>query len=473
MLAAAWEEMATALANAGDAAAVEALLVQIAPPPGGSGLVVVGRDTRVSSPHLAALVASGVAAAGGAVHDLGVVTTPQVHWAVLRANQASPPAVPALSGYFQEHVAALLTLLPDCKPIDIVVDCANGCGAKSVFDMQAALAASTLPITLHAFNTGGLGQGDAAPDPAFLNAGCGAEFVQKSKALPRAYEETLAAMGGASAGGIDGKVWASFDGDADRVVMFYNDSAGIGLLDGDKMACLLARWIAEKLVAAKLSLSLGVVQTAYANGASTIFLKKALAEVGGSWDIASVATGVKYLHHRALDFDIGVYFEANGHGTVLFSDAARSVIGKTAASERAAGVPLGPASRLEAVSKLINPAIGDALSDLLAVVAVLISENLSIAQMAGMYQDLPSRMTKVLVKDRTLIKTSADETQVLQPDTLQPRINELVAKIELGRSFVRPSGTEDCVRVYAEGASQALADQLAKEVGDQVEEILA
>jgi len=221
MLAAAWEEMATALANAGDAAAVEALLVQIAPPPGGSGLVVVGRDTRVSSPHLAALVASGVAAAGGAVHDLGVVTTPQVHWAVLRANQASPPAVPALSGYFQEHVAALLTLLPDCKPIDIVVDCANGCGAKSVFDMQAALAASTLPITLHAFNTGGLGQGDAAPDPAFLNAGCGAEFVQKSKALPRAYEETLAAMGGASAGGIDGKVWASFDGDADRVVCIF------------------------------------------------------------------------------------------------------------------------------------------------------------------------------------------------------------------------------------------------------------
>lgn len=29
-------------------------------------------------------------------------------------------------------------------------------------------------------------------------------------------------------------------------------------------------------------------------------------------------TGVKYLHHQAKAFDIGVYFEANGHGTVLF-----------------------------------------------------------------------------------------------------------------------------------------------------------
>lgn len=27
-------------------------------------------------------------------------------------------------------------------------------------------------------------------------------------------------------------------------------------------------------------------------------------------------TGVKHLHHAAQEFDIGVYFEANGHGTV-------------------------------------------------------------------------------------------------------------------------------------------------------------
>ena len=26
--------------------------------------------------------------------------------------------------------------------------------------------------------------------------------------------------------------------------------------------------------------------------------------------------GVKFLHHMAHDYDVGVYFEANGHGTV-------------------------------------------------------------------------------------------------------------------------------------------------------------
>ena len=197
MLASDWEKIANDLANAGDLASVEAVLAQISPPPtGGAGLVVIGRDTRISSPHLAALVASGVAAAGGKVHELGIVTTPLVHWAVLRANQQSPAAVPPLSGYFQEHVAALQTLLKagDGQPMSVCVDCANGVGAKSLYDMQAALEASNIPIRLSAFNTGGLEPGAAAPDPEFLNAGCGAEFVQKTKALPRNYDAALAGV---------------------------------------------------------------------------------------------------------------------------------------------------------------------------------------------------------------------------------------------------------------------------------------
>jgi phosphoacetylglucosamine mutase len=34
------------------------------------------------------------------------------------------------------------------------------------------------------------------------------------------------------------------------------------------------------------------------------------------------ATGVKFLHHEACKQDVGVYFEANGHGTVLFRESA-------------------------------------------------------------------------------------------------------------------------------------------------------
>ena len=48
--------------------------------------------------------------------------------------------------------------------------------------------------------------------------------------------------------------------------------------------------------------------------------------------VACVPTGVKHLHHKALDFDIGVYFEANGHGTVVYSQKAQDSI-NNAASE--------------------------------------------------------------------------------------------------------------------------------------------
>lgn len=43
-------------------------------------------------------------------------------------------------------------------------------------------------------------------------------------------------------------------------------------------------------------------------------------------EVACVPTGVKYLHHRALEFDVGVYFEANGHGTVIFSKKAMEAV---------------------------------------------------------------------------------------------------------------------------------------------------
>ena len=56
--------------------------------------------------------------------------------------------------------------------------------------------------------------------------------------------------------------------------------------------------------------------------------------------------------------------------------------------------------------------------------------------------------------------TNAERTCVA-PAGLQEAINAEVAKVTNGRSFVRASGTEDVVRVYAEGDTQTNADQLA------------
>ena len=44
--------------------------------------------------------------------------------------------------------------------------------------------------------------------------------------------------------------------------------------------------------------------------------------------------------------------------------------------------------------------------------------------------------------------------QVTAPEGLQAAIDAIVAKFPQARSFVRPSGTEDVVRVYAEAATK-------------------
>ena len=66
-----------------------------------------------------------------------------------------------------------------------------------------------------------------------------------------------------------------------------------------------------------VAVQVGIVQTAYANGASTAYVRDCLP----SCQVVMTPTGVKHLHHAAVAFDIGIYYEANGHGTILFSPA--------------------------------------------------------------------------------------------------------------------------------------------------------
>ncbi|KAL5724269.1 phosphoacetylglucosamine mutase [Ranunculus cassubicifolius] len=217
------------------------------------------------------------------------------------------------------------------------------------------------------------------------------------------------------------------------------------------------------------SIKLGVVQTAYANGASTDYLKQLGLEV------VLTPTGVKYLHEKAAEYDIGIYFEANGHGTILFSEEFISWLeGRTN--------ELGIASkgseqhkaalRLLAISNLINQAVGDALSGILLVEAILQYKSWSIQRWSDLYQDLPSRQLKVKVADRTAVTTTNAETVVVKPSGLQDAINTETAKFPRGRAFIRPSGTEDVIRVYAEASTQEAADNLAKAVAGHVDHYL-
>lgn len=118
------------------------------------------------------------------------------------------------------------------------------------------------------------------------------------------------------------------------------------------------------------------------------------------------------------------------------------------------------------LAQLINPAVGDAISDLLLVDYLLKYGNEESAWTlvdwnTQLYTDLPSRMLKVKVADRSVIVCNDNETECVQPSTVQPLLQATMAEYTKGRTFVRPSGTEDIVRIYAEASTREEADELA------------
>ena len=88
--------------------------------------------------------------------------------------------------------------------------------------------------------------------------------------------------------------------------------------------------------------------------------------------MACTMTGVKYLHHKAANYDVGIYFEANGHGTVLFSEKAIETFQKTLKDEQKSERTREVAKQLFALTQLINQAVGDAISDMLMVEVILL-----------------------------------------------------------------------------------------------------
>jgi phosphoacetylglucosamine mutase len=104
--------------------------------------------------------------------------------------------------------------------------------------------------------------------PGALNNACGADYVKTQQKLPPSLSGVLK----------PGQRACSLDGDADRLMYFYLDEhSHFHMLDGDKIAALLAAFIGEVVKTAGLDevIKVGIVQTAYANGASTKYLAKA------------------------------------------------------------------------------------------------------------------------------------------------------------------------------------------------------
>ncbi|TNN07508.1 Phosphoacetylglucosamine mutase isoform 1 [Schistosoma japonicum] len=442
--------------------------------------VVLGYDTRESSPALANEVKQGVDAMHGVCHELGVVTTPQLHYFVqyinslgnLYSNQLVDLETIYVHHFAERFTTALENLQSCTESIHLNVDCAHGVGSKVLESFRSYFSSINSPrkLILHLYNT-------ETENKELLNQNCGADFVKITLHAPKLTPSNEQSI-------MYPDRWATIDGDADRLIYFrpilthcvpssddnlpnsaINElhptegsvSQCVELLDGDRISCLFAHFLVKvlKSVSSDCNLTIGVIQTAYANSASTRYLKEHL-----RISVVCVPTGVKHLHHAAQNFDFGIYFEANGHGTVLFSKHVLNFVEN-----------LNVNNPLRTFVDLTNTAIGDAVTDILLVEYTLAWLNWSFMNWFSMYEDLPSKQLKVTVVKRDIIQVTWDERRVTSPVQLQVAIDEAVdkadksvGKIGSSRAFVRPSGTENSVRIYAESYTHEATDWLSTTV---------
>jgi phosphoacetylglucosamine mutase len=179
---------------------------------------------------------------GGNAVDFGLLTTPVLHFMVKHDNDANIISKDS-SPYF-EQISKSFKELTKGEVEKRNIDCAFGVGANVLSELQ-----KYLPNHFELLN-------DDVSKTENLNKICGAEYVQKEKKKPLNFKNCV----------------ASFDGDGDRIVYSFEENDNFILIDGDKISSLIALFF-SKYLPKDSTLLIGVVQTAYANGSSTKFLK--------------------------------------------------------------------------------------------------------------------------------------------------------------------------------------------------------
>jgi phosphoglucosamine mutase len=174
----------------------------------------------------------------------------------------------------------------------------------------------------------------------------------------------------------------------------------------------------------------------------------ALHERGALKDATVVATVMSNLgfHHTMRDAGITVQTTAVGDRYVL-------------EALRAQGLSLGGEQSGHLVF-LDHATTGDGLLTGLALLSRMASTGASLAELASVVQRLPQILINVPVTDRLLVAES---------DEVAEAVNAVEEELgDTGRVLLRPSGTEQLVRVMIEAPTQEQADELAKRLAKVV-----
>ncbi|MFI5056786.1 MAG: phosphoglucosamine mutase [Candidatus Acidiferrales bacterium] len=396
---------------------------------------LIGMDTRESGPHIAALLAAGLAEAGASVAFAGIITTPGVACLVRQndfqagvvisashnpfqdngvklfshagmkfpdtveealeadifkhRSEATPKKFPALvadESLDAEYLAFLRSrVIPGAKlaGLRMVLDCANGAAYKLGPELFRSLGAEVVAM-------------GASPDGRNINADCGSlhlEGLQKRVVAERA------------------RLGVAFDGDADRA-LFVCETGRV--VNGDGVLLAAARFLKSqnKLAGDR------VVATSMSN----LGLERALAREGIS--LARANVGDRYVLEEMLRSGSVLGGEQSGH--IIFLDD--------------------------------SPA-GDGL--LTAVkIASLVSLRGRLESLIDGFKDYPQVILNVKVRSKPPLDSLPEVSRALAE--AQSTLGEN------GRVVLRYSGTEQLARVMVEAEQDADVQRFSQSLANAV-----
>jgi phosphoglucosamine mutase len=393
--------------------------------------VVVGCDTRESSPGIVASLNGGIVSAGGSILFAGVVPTPAVAYLVRTlgadagisvsashnpwadngvkifsdagrklpdeveaeiealiggarpVDGAAAEAIPGLVGRYVDHLVS--TLPCRLEGMRIVVDAANGAAHQVAVETFRRAGAEVIPLFTN-------------PDGRNINLDCGALHPE---AMARTTREEGADMG------------LALDGDADRA-MVADDQGQV--LDGDEILYLWARELARE--GKKPDAVVGTVM-------SNLGLELALREIGIALHRAAV--GDRYVTEMMERENTLLGGEQSGH--LIRTDLTTTGDGVLTGLHVAATIAIG--GRLSAQPRI-------------------------------------TRAPQILRNVKVRVKPPFDEIPGLTEE--QSRCEALLDG--KGRILLRYSGTESLARVMVEGTEPGVVESVAGTLARRIQEAI-
>jgi phosphoglucosamine mutase len=400
------------------------------------GVMVVGRDTRISGPMLQGALVAGLCSAGVNVRLAGIVPTPAVAFLILNERAAAGAVISgshnpiqdngikflsdqglkipaAVEDQIERHMQTTEMELPSGSQVgsaDVIEDALDRymdhvlasiagsfeSGLKVVLDCAFGAAWSAGP---EAFERAGaeVVAINAAADGNRINVDCG------STNLSELAERVVAERA---------QLGLAFDGDADRVLAV--DEQGLQV-DGDRLLGLVAVHLHDL---GELDHSM-VIATVMSN----LGFKRALEEKG--IEVVFAPVGDRFVAEAMAQ-----------HGAVLGGEQSGHII-------------LGKHSTT-----------GDGILAGLQIAAIVAASDRPLSKLAHFFEPFP----QVLINVEVAAKRRLDSHEPLWEEV---RAAE-AALGEDGRVLVRASGTEPLVRVMVEAADPDLAQSVAQKLADSV-----